>query len=74
VPFPKDAAFTRLDFDPGETAYQYRVEVREGAMGDSEVVCSARGDLDGDGQVSLFRVTLDGNGMKSPVQVEREDE
>lgn len=74
LPFPKDAAFARLDFDPGETPYQYQVEVRETPMGDAEVVCSARGDLDGDGQVSVFRVTLDGNGMKSPVQAERENE
>lgn len=74
VPFPEDAAFARLDFHPGETPYQYQVEVREGALGDPEVLCTARGDLDGDGQVSVFRVTLDGNGMKSPVQAEREDE
>ncbi len=72
--FPRDAAFERLDFHPGETPYQYQVEVHETPMGDAEVVCTARGDLDGDGQVSVFRVTLDANGMKSPVQAEREDE
>jgi len=74
VPFPHDEAFERLEFDPGPTAYQYQVEVRESPVGDPEVVCLARGDLDGDGQVSVFRVTLDANGMKSPVQAEREQE
>jgi hypothetical protein len=38
------------------------------------VVCTARGDLDGDGQVSVISVTLDGNGMKSPIKAEREEE
>ena len=75
VPFPKDPAFEALHFDPGPTThYQYQVTVQESSGGDAEVVCLARGDLDGDGQVSVFRVTLDANGMKSPVQVEREEE
>jgi hypothetical protein len=74
VPFPPGTPFEKLGFDPGPTAYQYQVSVQETPLGDSEVVCSARGDLDGDGQVSVFTVTLDANGMKSLVKAERETE
>jgi hypothetical protein len=74
VPFPHGTAFEKLGFDPGETAYQYQVSVQESPVGDAEVQCTARGDLDGDGQVSVFTVTLDANGMKSLVKAEREQE
>ncbi len=75
VPFPHDEAFEKLGFDPGERVrYQYQVVVQETPLGEAEVTCFARGDLDGDGQVSVFRVTLDANGMTSPVLVEREEE
>lgn len=75
VPFAPDEAFRAIGFQPGERVrFQYQVEVGEDALGEPEVTCIARGDLDSDGQVSLFRVTLDANGMTSPVQVEREDE
>ena len=75
VPFPHDEAFEKLGFAPGERVrYQYQVVVQETPLGEAEVTCFARGDLDGDGQVSVFRVTLDANGMTSPVQVEREEE
>jgi hypothetical protein len=75
APFPGDTAFAQLGFDPGPTTrYQYEVSVQETPVGDAEVVCIARGDLDGDGQVSVLRVTLDANGMKSPVKAEREEE
>jgi hypothetical protein len=74
VPFPAGTAFEKLGFNPGLTSYQYQVSVQESPVGDSEVVCTARGDLDGDGQVSVFTVTLDANGMKSLVKAERETE
>jgi hypothetical protein len=75
VPFPHDETFEKLGFSPGERVrYQYQVIVQETPLGEAEVACLARGDLDGDGQVSVFRVTLDANGMTSPVQVEREEE
>jgi len=75
VPFPHDETFEKLGFHPGERVrYQYQVVVQETPLGEAEVTCLARGDLDGDGQVSVFRVTLDANGMTSPVQVEREEE
>jgi hypothetical protein len=75
VPFPHDETFEKLGFAPGERVrYQYQVVVQETPLGEAEVTCFARGDLDGDGQVSIFRVTLDANGMTSPVQVEREEE
>jgi hypothetical protein len=75
VPFPHDETFEKLGFAPGEhVRYQYQVVVQETPLGEAEVTCFARGDLDGDGQVSVFRVTLDANGMTSPVQVEREEE
>lgn len=74
VPFPAGTAFEKLGFNPGLTSYQYQVSVHESPVGDPEVVCTARGDLDGDGQVSVFTVTLDANGMKSLVKAERERE
>jgi hypothetical protein len=75
VPFPHDEAFEALEFHPGDAVrYQYEVVVAEDPVGQPEVTCYARGDLDGDGQRSVFRVTLDANGMTSPVSVEREDE
>jgi hypothetical protein len=75
VPFPHDEAFEKLGFSPEERVrYQYQVVIQETPLGEAEVTCFARGDLDGDGQVSVFRVTLDANGMTSPVQVEREEE
>jgi hypothetical protein len=43
-------------------------------LGDNEVRCIARGDLDGDGKVSTFTVVLDANGMMGPIQVEDEGE
>jgi hypothetical protein len=75
APFPHDEAFERIGFNPGpEVRYQYEVMVQADPVGEPEVTCFARGDLDGDGQLSVFRVTLDVNGMTSPVQAERPEE
>ncbi len=75
VPFEPDENLKQIGFEPGERIhYQYQVVVQETPLGEAEVTCYARGDLDGDGQVSVFRVTLDANGMTSPVKVEREAE
>lgn len=75
VPFAPDENLKRLGFNPGERVrYQYQVVVQETPLGEAEVTCYARGDLDGDGQVSVFSVILDANGMTSPVKVEREAE
>ena len=75
VPFEPDENLKSIGFAPGERIrYQYQVVVQETPLGEAEVTCFARGDLDGDGQVSVFRVTLDANGMTSPVTVEREEE
>lgn len=75
VPFPEDEAFAKLGFTPGTAVrFQYQVVVQEDPVGEPEVTCYARGDQDGDGQNSVYSVTLDANGMTSPVKVEREDE
>lgn len=75
VPFEPDENLKKIGFDPGpKVRYQYQVVVQETPLGEAEVTCFARGDLDGDGQVSVFSVTLDANGMTSPVKVEREEE
>jgi hypothetical protein len=75
VPFPEDEAFQKLGFAPGTAVrFQYQVVVNEDPVGEPEVTCYARGDQDGDGQNSVYRVTLDANGMTSPVKVEREEE
>lgn len=75
VPWPEDANFHALGFEPGpRVRYQYEVAVQADPVGEPEVSCYARGDLDGDGQNSVFRVTLDVNGMSSPVHAEREGE
>lgn len=75
VPFPEDEAFLKLGFTPGTAVrFQYQVVVQEDPVGEPEVTCYARGDLDGDGQNSVYSVRLDANGMTSPVQVEREGE
>jgi hypothetical protein len=75
VAFEPDEGLKKVGFDPGERVrYQYQVVVEETPLGEAEVTCFARGDLDGDGQVSVFSVTLDANGMTSPVKVEREEE
>ena len=73
--FEPDENLKRIGFSPGEHVhYQYQVVVQETPLGEAEVTCYARADLDGDGQVSVFSVTLDANGMTSPVKVEREGE
>ncbi|KFA87302.1 hypothetical protein [Archangium violaceum] len=75
VRFEPDENLKRIGFSPGERIhYQYQVVVQETPLGEAEVTCYARGDLDGDGQVSVFSVTLDANGMTSAVKVERETE
>lgn len=75
VPFPKDEGFEKLGFTPGTAVrFQYQVVVQEDPVGEPEVTCYARGDQDGDGQNSVYSVTLDANGMTSPVKVEREEE
>lgn len=75
VPFSPDENMRRLGFEPGERVrYQYQVVVQETPLGEAEVTCYARGDRDGDGQVSVFSVTLDVNGMTSEVKAEREEE
>lgn len=75
VPFPADEAFQKLGFAPGTAVrFQYQVVVKESPVGEPEVTCYARGDQDGDGQNSVYSVTLDANGMTSPVQAEREEE
>lgn len=75
VPFPHDEAFEKLGFVPGTAVrFQYQVVVQEDPVGEAEVTCQARGDLDGDGQNSVYSVKLDSNGMTSPVEVEREGE
>lgn len=75
VPFPEDEAFHRIGFEPGEEVrFQYEVVVQEGPVGDPEVSCLARGDFNGDGQNSVYRVRLDSNGMTTALEVEREGE
>ncbi|XXF77474.1 hypothetical protein P2318_31135 [Myxococcaceae bacterium GXIMD 01537] len=75
VPWPHDARFEALGFEPGPAVhFQYEVAVHEDPVGAPEVVCLARGDLDGDGLNSLFRVTLDAQGQTSAVHAEREGE
>jgi hypothetical protein len=75
VPFPEDEAFHRIGFEPGEQVrFQYEVVVQEGPVGEPEVSCLARGDFNGDGQNSVYRVRLDSNGMTTAVEVEREGE
>jgi hypothetical protein len=75
VPFPEDEAFKKLGFTPGTAVrFQYQVLVQENPVGEPEVTCYARGDQDGDGQNSVYSVTLDANGMTSPVKVQRENE
>jgi hypothetical protein len=75
VPFPHDEAFEKLGFTPGTAVrFQYQVVVQEDPVGEPEVTCYARGDQDGDGQNSVYSVTLDANGMTSPVKVERAEE
>ncbi|HEX5752810.1 MAG TPA: hypothetical protein VFZ09_41785 [Archangium sp.] len=75
VRFEPDENLKKIGFSPGERVhYQYQVVVQETPLGEAEVTCYARGDLDGDGQVSVFSVTLDANGMTSAVKVERETE
>ncbi len=75
VHFEPDENLKKVGFNPGEHVhYQYQVVVQETPLGEAEVTCFARGDLDGDGQVSVFSVTLDANGMTSAVKVERETE
>lgn len=75
VPWPHDAGFERLGFSPGpDTRFQYEVQLGESPVGEPEVACLARGDLDGDGVASVYRVTLDANGMTSPITVEHEGE
>ncbi|MFB1485284.1 hypothetical protein [Corallococcus sp. RDP092CA] len=76
VPFPKDhEAFHRVGFDPGPVTHlQYEVRVEENPVGEPEVSCLARADMDGDGLNAVYRVRLDANGMTTPVEVEREGE
>ena len=75
VPFPKEEAFQRMGFEPGEEVrFQYEVVVQESPVGEPEVSCLARGDFDGDGQNAVYRVRLDSNGMTTPVEVEHEGE
>jgi hypothetical protein len=75
VPFPDDEAFKKLGFAPGTLVrFQYQVVVQENPVGEPEVSCYARGDQDGDGQNSIYSVTLDANGMTTPVKVQREGE
>jgi hypothetical protein len=75
VPFVPDENLGRLGFEPGaRVRCQYQVVVQETPLGEAEVTCYARGDQDGDGQVSVFSVTLDANGMTSAVKAEREEE
>ena len=75
VPFPHDEAFEGLGFTPGTAGrFQYQVTVQEDPVGEPEVTCYARGDQDGDGQNSVYSVTLDANGMTTPVKIEREEE
>ena len=75
VPFVPDENFKKLGFDPGERVrFQYQVVVQETPLGEAEVTCLVRADRNGDGQVAVYRVTLDANGMTSAVQVEREEE
>ncbi|GHH00116.1 hypothetical protein [Comamonas sp. JC664] len=75
VPFPELEAFHRIGFEPdGKVRFQYQVVVQESPVGEPEVSCIARGDFDGDGQNSVYRVRLDANGMTTPIEVEREGE
>ncbi|MFY2563458.1 hypothetical protein ACN469_38040 [Corallococcus terminator] len=75
VPFPENDVFHHLGFEPGERVrFQYEVVVQESPVGEPEVSCLARGDFDGDGLNSVYRVRLDANGMTTPVEVEREGE
>lgn len=75
VAFPKDETFHRIGFEPnGKVRFQYQVVVQESPVGEPEVSCLARGDFNGDGLNSLYRVRLDANGMTTPIEVEREGE
>ncbi|MFP2963998.1 hypothetical protein ACLEPN_41385 [Myxococcus sp. 1LA] len=75
VAFPEDAAFHRIGFEPdGKVNFQYQVVVQESPVGEPEVSCLARGDFNGDGLNSLYRVRLDANGMTTPIEVRNEGE
>ncbi|RYZ40792.1 MAG: hypothetical protein EOO71_14670 [Myxococcaceae bacterium] len=76
VPFAHDHEdFHRIGFEPGPTVhFQYEVTVQESPVGEPEVSCLARADMDGDGLNAVYRVRLDANGMTSPLEVEREGE
>jgi len=75
VAFVPDENLRKVGFAPGERVRcQYQVRVHESPLGEAEVTCYARGDLNGDGQVSVYSVTLDANGMTSEVKAEREGE
>ena len=75
VPFPEDPAFERLGFRPGPAVrYQYEVLAEETPVGDFQVRCVARGDLDGDGQTSELSVTIGASGRTGAVEALREDE
>lgn len=75
VAFPEDETFHRIGFEPdGKVHFQYQVVVQESPVGEPEVSCLARGDFNGDGLNSLYRVRLDANGMTTPIEVEREGE
>jgi hypothetical protein len=68
VPFPADATFEQLQFQPRSVRYQYQVVVETTPEGEAKVRCVARGDLDGDGQASEAILEIDENGMMRPVQ------
>ena len=52
------AGFDQLGFSPGtETRFQYEVHIED--PGDGRFLVRARGDLDGDGETSLFELWSD---------------
>lgn len=65
VAFPADPGFERLCFRPeGAVRYQYEVRVDE----DGSAVVIARGDLDGDGVTSEYRMALPRDGSPGPLE------
>ncbi len=68
VPFVADAGFQKLDWRTEGVRYQYEVQVPE----PNRAVVIARGDLDGDGVFSEFKVELEGGNPPGPIQTSDE--
>ena len=63
--FAADIGFTTLAWKPeGNVYYQYEIQV----TGPKTAVVTARGDLDGDGQIAEYRLELNADGPGGAIQ------